>query len=97
MILSVGWAHEGYSARDIDLDHIGVGWILAEGGLPRRFKAAYLTDDEIELILDILRRRHTANRHHNNKFPTADTFSGCSWSTTAMPKTLGKELSWTRF
>ena len=60
MILSVGWAHEGYSARDIDLDHIGVGWILAEGGLPRRFKAAYLTDDEIELILDILRRRHTA-------------------------------------
>ena len=60
LILSVGWAHEGYSARDIDLDHIGVGWILAEGGLPRRFKAAYLTDDEIELILDILRRRHTA-------------------------------------
>ena len=60
MILSVGWAHEGYSARDIDLDHIGVGWILAEGGLPRRFKAAYLTDDEIELILAILRRRHTA-------------------------------------
>ena len=60
MILSVGWAHEGYSARDIDLDHIGVGWILAEGRLPRRFKAAYLTDDEIELILATIRPRDTA-------------------------------------
>ena len=60
MILSVGWAREGYSARDIPFDHIGIGWILAEGHLPRRFKAAYLTDEDIDVILDRIRRQHTA-------------------------------------
>ncbi len=44
IILSVGWAKEGYSARAIRPEDIGIGWILAEGGIPRRFKAAYLTD-----------------------------------------------------
>ena len=60
IILSVGWAHEGYSAKDIAPEQLGVALLLAEGGIPRRIKAAYLTDDEIELILAILRRRHTA-------------------------------------
>jgi DNA segregation ATPase FtsK/SpoIIIE, S-DNA-T family len=60
MILAVGWAHEGYSARAIRPEHVGVGWILAEGGFPRRFKAAYLTDDDILRIVDRLYRRRTA-------------------------------------
>ena len=60
IILSVGWAKEGYSARSIRPEDIGVGWILAEGGIPRRFKAAYLTDDQIRAVIAAaLRRRRT--------------------------------------
>ena len=51
IILAVGWAKEGYSARSIRPEDIGVGWILAEGGIPRRFKAAYLTDAQIETVI----------------------------------------------
>ena len=58
IILSVGWAKEGYSARTIRPEDIGIGWILAEGGIPRRFKAAYLTDTQITaVIFAALRRR----------------------------------------
>lgn len=51
IILSQGWAHEGYSAKNIRPEDIGVGWILAEGGMPRRFKAAYLTDAQIRAVI----------------------------------------------
>jgi DNA segregation ATPase FtsK/SpoIIIE, S-DNA-T family len=51
IILSVGWAKEGYSAKSIRPEDIGVGWILAEGGIPRRFKAAYLTDAQISAVI----------------------------------------------
>jgi S-DNA-T family DNA segregation ATPase FtsK/SpoIIIE len=58
IILSVGWAKEGYSARTIRPEDIGIGFILAEGGIPRRFKAAYLTDAQIRaVIIAALRRR----------------------------------------
>jgi S-DNA-T family DNA segregation ATPase FtsK/SpoIIIE len=60
IILSVGWAKEGYSARSIRPEDIGIGFILAEGGIPRRFKAAYLTDAQIlAVIAPALRRRGT--------------------------------------
>ncbi len=62
IILSVGWAKEGYSARTIRPEDIGVGFILAEGGIPRRFKAAYLTDDHIRAVVTTaLRRRPRPN------------------------------------
>jgi S-DNA-T family DNA segregation ATPase FtsK/SpoIIIE len=51
IILSQGWAKEGFSAKNIRPEDIGVGWILAEGGIPRRFKAAYLTDAQIEAVI----------------------------------------------
>ncbi|MCO1657433.1 FtsK/SpoIIIE domain-containing protein [Pseudonocardia humida] len=51
IILSVGWASEGYSAKTIDPQALGVGWLLAEGGIPRRFKAAYLTDGLIRAVI----------------------------------------------
>jgi S-DNA-T family DNA segregation ATPase FtsK/SpoIIIE len=58
IILSQGWASEGYSAKNIRPEDIGVGWILAEGGIPRRFKAAYLTDAQIRAVIaTALRRR----------------------------------------
>lgn len=47
MILGHGWAGQGYSATDIDPTARGVSWLLAEGGIPRRMRAAYLDDDQV--------------------------------------------------
>jgi len=62
IILSVGWAHEGYSAKDIAPEQLGVAWLLAEGGIPRRIKAAYLTDHQISQVADraLIVRRNAA-------------------------------------
>ncbi len=51
IILGPGWAKQGYSAKTIAPEDRGVGWLLAEGGIPRRFKAAYLTDEHIETLV----------------------------------------------
>jgi S-DNA-T family DNA segregation ATPase FtsK/SpoIIIE len=56
IILSVGWAKEGYSAKNIRPEDVGVGWLLAEGGIPRRFKAAYLDDAQIRAVIATARR-----------------------------------------
>ena len=47
VILGHGWANEGYTASDVDPTTRGVGWLIAEGGVPRRIRTAYLTDDEV--------------------------------------------------
>ena len=61
VVLGHGWAGQGYSATDIDPGTRGVGWLLAEGGIPRRMRAAYLTDDQVrELAAAAARRRTTA-------------------------------------
>ena len=39
---------EGHPTDD---SYRGVGYLLAEGGLPRRFKAAYLNDDQISAVI----------------------------------------------
>ena len=49
-VLGQGWASEGYTAADIDPLARGVGWLLSETGMPRRIKAAYLTDDDIKYL-----------------------------------------------
>ncbi len=46
-ILGHGWANAGYCATDIDPQARGVGWLRAEDGIPRRTKAAYLSDQQI--------------------------------------------------
>jgi len=42
------------SSSDIVLGHgwaaRGIGWLLAEGGIPRRMRCAYLTDDQITAV-----------------------------------------------
>ena len=50
VVLGQGWAGEGYTAADIDPLARGVGWLLSETGIPRRIKAAYLTDDDIKYL-----------------------------------------------
>ena len=67
IILSVGWAKEGYSARSIRPEDVGVGWILAEGGIPRRFKAYLIDDDHIEAVIaEALRRRGQHDPHRGD-------------------------------
>lgn len=51
IILGYGWAKEGYSAQHIDPADRGVGYLLAEGGVPRRIKCAYLTDADIRTLV----------------------------------------------
>jgi S-DNA-T family DNA segregation ATPase FtsK/SpoIIIE len=46
-ILGHGWASKGYTAEELDPQSRGVSWLRAEDGIPRRVKAAYLTDDQI--------------------------------------------------
>ena len=46
-ILGHGWASKGYTAEDIDPKARGVSWLRGEDGVPRRVKAAYLSDDDI--------------------------------------------------
>jgi S-DNA-T family DNA segregation ATPase FtsK/SpoIIIE len=47
VILGHGWANQGYTAASIDPLARGVGWLIAEGGTPRRMKAAYLSDAQV--------------------------------------------------
>ena len=47
VVLGNGWANEGYTAAEIDPLARGVGWLLSESGIPKRIKAAYLSDDDI--------------------------------------------------
>jgi S-DNA-T family DNA segregation ATPase FtsK/SpoIIIE len=52
VLLGHGWANQGYTAASIDPAARGVGWLIAEGGVPRRMKAAYLTDDQVAVLAD---------------------------------------------
>jgi S-DNA-T family DNA segregation ATPase FtsK/SpoIIIE len=50
IILGNGWAEQGYSAVDITPEERGIGWLLAEGGTPRRYRSAFLSDDDIRYL-----------------------------------------------
>lgn len=52
VILGSGWADLGYTATDIDPDNRGAAYLLAEGGVPKRIKAAWLSDEDIYSIAD---------------------------------------------
>ena len=49
-ILGQGWATRGYSAATIDPAQRGIGYLLAEGGVPRRIRAAYLSDTDVAVL-----------------------------------------------
>jgi DNA segregation ATPase FtsK/SpoIIIE, S-DNA-T family len=52
IILGDGWAHAGYSATDISPVNPGEALLIAEGGIPQRIKAAYLSDTDITVLAD---------------------------------------------
>ena len=64
-MLGQGWAAEGYTAADIDPLARGVGWLLSETGVPRRIKAAYLTDDHIKYLAAYAARLRGTGRAHD--------------------------------
>ena len=51
-ILGQGWAKEGYSASTLDPTVRGVGWLLAEGAVPRKVRTHYLDDNAISALAD---------------------------------------------
>jgi DNA segregation ATPase FtsK/SpoIIIE, S-DNA-T family len=52
IILGQDWANQGYNANDIAPTNQGAAYLIAEGGTPRRIKAAYLSDAQIYGIAD---------------------------------------------
>ena len=69
-ILGHGWADKGYSATEIDPQARGVSWLRAEDGIPRRIKAAYLSDEEIIDLASFAAQRpqhHGQDQHESGK------------------------------
>ena len=66
-ILGHGWANNGYSATEIDPQARGVSWLRAEDGIPRRIKAAYLTDEEIIHLASVAATAHTQDQQEGAK------------------------------
>ena len=59
VILGHGWASAGYTAAAINPTARGVGWLIAEGGIPRRMKTAYLSDTQVHALAHhAVRLRH---------------------------------------
>jgi S-DNA-T family DNA segregation ATPase FtsK/SpoIIIE len=52
IILGDGWSEAGFSATDITPTQQGVAYLIAEGGVPRRIKVAYLSDADIHALVD---------------------------------------------
>ncbi len=52
LILGHGWVSRGYSAATIPPEQRGVGYLIAEGGVPRLIRPPYLTDAQIEDLAD---------------------------------------------
>ena len=52
IVLGHGWAEQGYNAMDLSPTNQGSMLLIAEGGIPRRVKGAYLSDDDITGIAD---------------------------------------------
>lgn len=52
IILGDGWSEAGFTATTITPENQGVAYLLAEGGIPRLIKVAYLTDTDITRLAD---------------------------------------------
>jgi S-DNA-T family DNA segregation ATPase FtsK/SpoIIIE len=47
IILGDGWSEAGFSATDLSNTNQGSVYLIAEGGIPRHIKVAYLSDSDI--------------------------------------------------
>lgn len=57
IVLGHGWASRGFDASLIDPADPGVGWLLAEGGVPKRIRCAYLSDSDIRGVVETITGR----------------------------------------
>ena len=60
IVLGHGWAGRGYTSASVAPETKGVGFLLAEGGIPRRIKAAYLSDEQVYALADTATLRRLA-------------------------------------
>lgn len=51
-ILGQGWASQGYSSSTIDPQHRGVGYLIAEGGMPRQILTANIGDEDLQRLVE---------------------------------------------
>jgi DNA segregation ATPase FtsK/SpoIIIE, S-DNA-T family len=63
IILGDGWSARGYSATDISPGNQGEALLIAEGGIPERIKAAYLTDADIIALAAYAKQARQARSH----------------------------------
>jgi DNA segregation ATPase FtsK/SpoIIIE, S-DNA-T family len=77
IVLGHGWYARGYSANSIDPNNQGEGYLIAEGGIPNRVKAAYLTDADIIRLADYATwiRRPTRHLTAADDHPTGPTIA----------------------
>jgi S-DNA-T family DNA segregation ATPase FtsK/SpoIIIE len=61
IVLGQGWASQGYTANSISPTNQGSGYLIAEGGIPMRVKAAYLNDGQIKAISRYAHQLRTAH------------------------------------
>ncbi|MGI8447653.1 MAG: FtsK/SpoIIIE domain-containing protein [Streptosporangiaceae bacterium] len=54
IILGDGWSEAGFSATDLSNTNQGSAFLIAEGGIPRRIKVAYLSDSDIIALADFV-------------------------------------------
>ncbi|HEY3503733.1 MAG TPA: FtsK/SpoIIIE domain-containing protein [Actinocatenispora sp.] len=62
LVLGRGWASQGFDASTIAPEQSGVGYLLAEGGVPVLMKTPWMSDGQIEAVVDYAawtRRTHT--------------------------------------
>jgi DNA segregation ATPase FtsK/SpoIIIE, S-DNA-T family len=60
IVLGDGWSAAGFSATDLSPTNPGSAYLIAEGGVPRKIKVAYLSDSDITKLADyaVWTRRH---------------------------------------
>ena len=94
IILGDGWSGAGFSATDISPVNPGEALLIAEGGIPQRIKAAYLSDVDIRALADYAawtRRTHRLTTHRRPGYrrrlthPSRKGTSRCSTPPTPRP------------
>lgn len=60
IVLGHGWTARGHSAASVAPETKGIGFLLAEGGIPRRIKAAHLSDEQVYALADRAAMRRLA-------------------------------------
>jgi len=66
-ILGQGWASQGYSAATIAPGERGVGYLLADDGIPVRLRTFYLSDEDITTLAA---RAAALRRHQRVELPS---------------------------